>query len=111
MSRTDAHRPEWVLLNDHPELTIERHDHSRGPCTLPRRPYTPAATGWVPDGCYVLLDHNVRLCSCAMCSDRLRRVRERRSARTSERALTRALVGAGDEQSQAALEAQLNALL
>lgn len=34
MSRTDAHRPLWVVIDDHPELTRELHDHTDGTCDL-----------------------------------------------------------------------------
>lgn len=87
MSRTDAHRPARVWVNDHPELVVEVHDHRDGVCDL----------GGVPSGeradvpqrrgsCYAELDRFVKLCSCPLCTLRLGRTRARRSQRTAWRA-------------------------
>ena len=98
MSRTDAHRPEWVWMNDHPDLVRTTHAHSTGRCDLPTAPFSDADLGWSTHHCRVFLDWDrVRLCSCALCTFAAWRRRQERSRRTAERALARAAAYGADE--------------
>lgn len=93
MSRTDAHRPPLVWINDHPDLVREVHDHRDGVCSLPPSgPYAPEDLGWSRGRCHVQLDWRVRLCACALCSGGPFRAAARRAARAQTRALLRAAV-------------------
>jgi hypothetical protein len=96
MSRTDAHRPAFVWVNDHPELAREHHDHINGVCELTLdEPHRQFGRGC----CYVDLDWTVRLCSCAMCSGRPWRRANLRRRRAAERTLTGLAVrGASQEE-------------
>ena len=97
MSRTDAHRPFWVWLNDHPEHVQEQHDHRNGVCDLPTGLY-PAGehTAHRPDACRTDLDPGIRLCGGPLCTGTVGRRYSHRSRRTAERALLTAARGDAD---------------
>lgn len=100
MSRTDAHRPRHVWVEDHPELALEVHDHRSGPCDLPGR-------GEGEGRCSRELDWSIRTCSCAMCSGRAERTHARGSRRSSERALLRAAARGADDPELEELEGRI----
>ena len=87
MSRTYAHRPRWVWMNDHPGLVREHHNHDAGVCTLLAPPYTEANVFGNGGTCYVYLDWNVRTCSCGMCSGRWYHRLAKRQTRAAVRTL------------------------
>lgn len=88
MSRTIAHTPAWVRLND-PRLRIEVHDHRHGGCDLPD------TAAWTSDPCATrcrwALDVHAAgpTCGCALCTDAPWRRAERRRDRRRSRQLLR----------------------
>lgn len=104
MSRTDAHRPIWVWLNDHPDLVRESHNHASGRCDLPAAPFTVDALNWRHCRCHVHLDWTVRVCACDLCSENIWRRATERSRRAAERALERAAACGADEAELEVLE-------
>ena len=105
MSRTDAHRPYWVHVNDHPERVIEHHDHRDGHCTLP------AAQGprWTDSRpvCDRWLRPDIHTCGCPMCTGSVERRIMIRRARASERVLLRAAARGADEAELDTLEGRV----
>jgi hypothetical protein len=67
MSRTDIHRPEWVLRKDETirHWFVEYHNHDDGICDLAT---FLDAKGWVRTRCYRAVSAACpNLCSCWMC--------------------------------------------
>ncbi|HEY6019328.1 MAG TPA: hypothetical protein VIY48_05315 [Candidatus Paceibacterota bacterium] len=82
MSRTDVHTPYWVKKNDPAwrDFFIERHDHTRGECTLHLDSFR---------GCYLgdsYRGKNIH-CGCGMCTGQITRRLDRRSERQRSKRL------------------------
>ena len=77
MSRTDAHRPWWVLANDPLLPRRQVHDHRKGDCDLGPRDATKRR--WCGLGhCYWDLDMRyLQLCSCHMCHPKYQHGKDR----------------------------------
>ena len=102
MSRTDAHRPLRVVIDDHPELVREFHDHTDGTCELDGVPVGRRgrlARERPVGGCHVWFASMVPPCSCNLGSLRGWRRWQTRSRRLRGRALARAAAGglSGDD--------------
>ena len=110
MSRTDAHRPLPVVIDDHPELVREVHDHTDGTCELDGVPVgRRGRLAWERPvgGCHVWFASRVPPCSCPLCSLRGWRRAQKRTQRTNERAWARAAADRLPEDELDALEARL----
>lgn len=71
MSRTDAHRPDWVQANDPLVRRREHHNHINKDCDLQPNTSDMGAIGWSRRRCYWDVDWTlVQLCSCHWCNPR-----------------------------------------
>ena len=81
MSRTDVHRPMWVLERD-PTIRhwfVEEHNHEKGPCDLDRFTFRDWRRG---QRCYLNISGACpNLCGCKLCTGWPTRWQERRQER------------------------------
>lgn len=87
MSRTDIHRPAWVLYQD-PDMREhfrEFHHHPDGSCDLDAFTTAWLEGRWARTNCRVQWWSDQRICACEMCSMRAARKRARRQDRQGTR--------------------------
>jgi len=108
MSRTHAHRPRWVWLNDRPDLVREHHNHDNGVCDLPLAPFTDVNNYGFGKSCWVDLDWSVQTCSCDLCSGHSHHRLVRRQARAAVRTLLLAAAGGIADAQLEAMQARVH---